>query len=505
MLRMLLARTPLSGKDLARSLCHPDEMADARHFARFSANLERMIASASFDSFALSQTQRRADRRGLQRWIANPRIPKDLLRLRMEQLTAAAIADCELLVVAHDTMEVDLHGRHEPRDAAPLRASFARGYLVHSATVLDPTSCARGGVLCFRAWTRPWPDTKRPADKVEVERVFANENDKWIDGIRRAEGVLEREGIKASRIHVADNEASSYETLARVRKTKHWQLLVRAKCMRACREDPQGVTAYLLKQPAHLGYRVHVREEVSRARGAKPERREAQLELRFARVTLVPNHKYKGKSYRKGLKVDAVLVREVKVPLGKEPVEWLLFSVGPKRIVDAAQAREAASHYALRWGSEDMHKITKSGCALERTVVRNFESFERLLLLVMPAASQIARWTYAARESPQTHAFRHLDRGTLEALEQTCRYQKLPVATKAWTMGEVMERLAQIGGYERRAGQVPGWQVILRGFGVVEQMREMTKFVRSEEEERRTPERERPPHLVTIDEPSAPD
>jgi hypothetical protein len=488
---MMLTPNGLSGAALARRLCAPEEMADRRHFARMVLMLDDLVTFAMYEDEDRPHKRARAAARGQQRWVANPRIATALLRERAQGETLAAVAACEAVVVGHDTMEVDLHGRHEPSDAAPLRSNSARGYLVHSGTVVDATNGARGGFFYARAWTRPWPEGRRPADKrADVERAWANEDEKWFDGFERAEAALARGGFGGAVTHTADSEGSSYTTLARVRRTKRMRLVVRTKVDRACKEDPAGLRAYLMGRPACEAYTVHVREEGGKARGAKQAHRDARVELRFARVTLVPNHRYKGRSYRRGLRVDAVLVREVAAPAGKDPVEWMLLVVGPGRVADARGARAAAAAFALRWASEDMHKVAKSGCDLERTTVGDLASFERLLAVVLPAASHVARWTYAARVNPRAPARDHLDDATLERLKRACLYHGLTLPRRAWTVGDLVSRLARLGGYEPRRDRPPGWQVIFRGWGVFQNFRAIAEHLLTGDDAARSHERQ---------------
>ena len=96
-------------------------------------------------------TTKRAERRGASRLYANVRLHADLLCQRAQQRCVEAIQALERVLVAHDTVEFDKHGRYEPDDAGPLRSSESRGYLVHHGVVLDPQNDARVGVLYMLA------------------------------------------------------------------------------------------------------------------------------------------------------------------------------------------------------------------------------------------------------------------------------------------------------------------------------------------------------------------
>ncbi len=53
-----------------------------------------------------------------------------------------------------------------------------------------------------------------------------------------------------------------------------------------------------------------------------------------------------------------------------------------------------------------------------------------------------------------------------------CRYYQLPLPRRAWTVKDVVLRLAALGGYERRPDRTPGWLVLWRGW------RELLRFWR---------------------------
>jgi hypothetical protein len=142
-----------------------------------------------------SQDVKRAERRGASRLYANGRVDADLLSRQAQQRCIEAILSLPRVLVAHDTVEFDLHGRYEPDDAGPLRSSNACGYLVHHGVVLDPQNDARVGILYMRAWTRPYPQDKQPKGKRRVRREWDNEDRKWSWGIEQAEAALARRVI----------------------------------------------------------------------------------------------------------------------------------------------------------------------------------------------------------------------------------------------------------------------------------------------------------------------
>jgi hypothetical protein len=462
---MLCPDEPLRGQDLILRTFHPDDVPDARLYRRMQKTATKMLRSVLNEGDERSQKIKRAEQRGAARLYANPRIDADLLASRAAQRSIEAIVSLPAVLIAHDSSEFDEHGRNEPPDAGPLRSSEARGYLVHNGVMVDPSCEARVGMAYLRAWTRPFPPGKPPPPgHRRVQREWDNEDDKWAWGVERAEKALARHGFQGQVRHVADHDGSSYATLAKCKHRRRFYI-TRTESDRCIREGGGKLFDYLRSLPMADRWTVEVEEDTkSERRGASRPRRTAEVEMRFAPVTLQKPNRYTGRRYRHGLRVWAVNVHEPNPPEGSKPLEWMLLVTMPVETTEAA--REVVSDYGCRWGVEDIYKIIKSACHAELATVPDLASFRRLMAFTWPIAVHIARWTYAARVRPLEPAEPHLGDESLEALKEACRYHKLPLPRRAWTLQDVILRLAQMGGYEPRKNGKPGWKVIWRGWRV---------------------------------------
>jgi hypothetical protein len=408
---------------------------------------------------------KRAEQRGAARFYANVRIDANLLASRAEKHCIEAVLKQQEVLIAHDSSEFDEHGRNEPHDAGPLRSSESRGYMVHSGAILDPTCAARVGFVYLRAWTRPYPQgTPRPEGHQGVGRVWKNEDDKWFWGIERSEKALGKHGFTGEVRHVADHEGSSFASMAKATRRRRLYT-ARTESDRCIHEGEGKLFDYLKSRPVVEHGLVNVEEDPkSAAHGSTRRRRTAKVELRYARVTLQATCNYTGRRYRKGLKLWAVHVYEPDPPKGCEPLEWMLLTT--LVVASRDDALLIVADYRCRWGAEDMYKIIKSACHAEMTTVPNLAAFKRLLAVVWPVATHIARWTYAARVDPKEPALLHLGAEALEMLKEACRFHKLPLPRRAWTIRDVVIFLAQMGGHELRKDREPGWKVIWRGWRV---------------------------------------
>jgi hypothetical protein len=476
---MLFPQERLEGGELIEATFRPEDVPDARLYRRLKTTATGLLRTMMEEGDERPQNVKRAERRGASRLYANGRVDVDRLSEQAQQRCAEAIVMLPRVLVAHDTVEFDLHGRHEPDDVGPLRSSQARGYLLHHGVVLDPQSDARVGILYMKAWTRPYSPGKRPKGKRRVRRAWDNEDKKWGWGVEQAHRALARAGFQGHVRHLADHEGSSYASLVKAKRRKR-DYVARTQSDRNIAEGSGKLFEYMLQQPVVQRWGVQVEEDPkSTARGSARRRRTAEVEVRFGAVTLQPTCNYTGRWYRKGLPVWAVSVTEPEPPPGSEPLTWMLLGTEP--VHSKHDAELVVLDYRDRWGVEDINKVLKSGCHAELAVVPDLAAFRRLLAVAWPIAMHIARWTYAARVRPLDPAAPHLSDEALDALKLACRYHHLPLPRRPWTLRDVILRLAQMGGYEKRKDRPPGWIVIWRGWRAFHNFWDHLRFLRSQQ------------------------
>lgn len=480
---MSVALHALDPRALARSIWSPEDFRDPRLFRRLLLNFELLFRR--FDA-PLSSVPR-APRRGFSRFLENPRLDPTRMSARMLEHSRAALCHFPRLVLSHDTTEVDLAGRYEPEDAGPLRSNAARGYLVHSSFAIDASTGQLLGTVSFRAWTRPW---KLRQQNHKSRPPHRKESRKWRRGIEDAVTALREAGCTASLLHVFDAEGDVYENFAHARRHRH-QVLVRAAQDRSIQEGKGKLWSYLASQPAVAHWEQSVRTEVSKeARKAAekkgtralarfdaqveaygPQRR-ATLELAYAKVTLTPT-----KGSRKALKMTALRIYEAGAPKELEPIDWVLLTTVP--VESWKDALGVVHAYSQRYGIEPVHKVWKSGLHLEEEAVKDLAGFQRMLAMVVPAATHLLRWEQAARHTPQSPAATWVEPEVVEGLKHACRHHGRPLPRRAWTIWDVVLKLAQLGGYEPRKGAAPGWKTIWRGWRELQRFMDVLSYARA--------------------------
>lgn len=243
---MLLPDTPLDPADLVARIWSPSDLPDARLWQRLRRCF-RLFARRLEEPTARHP---RADRRGLQRFCDNGRVDADLLTQRARERTLHGLRGRPLLVLGHDTTEVNKVGPVEPHDAGPLRSNASRGYLVHSCVAVDPARHELLGVLDAHAWTRSW--TLRNGDHT-ARAPHRKESIKWRRGVRRAVQALAAAGVDGVCVHAFDREGDVHENFSFARRHRH-SVVVRAAQDRLIREGPGQLWAYLAPREARHSF-----------------------------------------------------------------------------------------------------------------------------------------------------------------------------------------------------------------------------------------------------------
>ncbi len=138
---MLTEHEPFHPAELATVIWSPDDVPDRRLYGRIQTTAQMLARRLE----APTTQEPRSVRRGAQRFSRNHRIAADLLANRGFAYVASLLFGLSLVLVAHDTMELDLHGRYEPPDAGPLRYPQARGYMLHNSFAIAPVGSGNSG------------------------------------------------------------------------------------------------------------------------------------------------------------------------------------------------------------------------------------------------------------------------------------------------------------------------------------------------------------------------
>ena len=397
--------------------------------------------------------------------------------------TRQRLAEQPVAILAQDTTETDLtRPNQQVIGAGPMGGGSRRGVFLHPlyAFTSDGTPL---GTVAATVWARPDEPHLSSAERQARRKALPieqKESQRWIDMLRRSKE-LAAEMPSTRLICVADSEADIYEYLAEAQaEPPRLDWIVRASGDRALQESGErpaeggahaenGAAAGLLraevmKSEVRFTKTITVRERQPKvdcnARGrCQPRKaREAEVEVRAARVTLRPP--WRRDRELPPLAVNVVLVREIAPPPDEDPVEWILLTSMPVTTIEDISA--VIQYYCVRWMIEIVFRTLKSGCRVEE---RRFETIDRLLACL--AVYLIVTW----RTLFVCRLGRSLPDVSCEAVFEPAEWRsawrfvrRSPPPPQPPRLAEMVRMVAQLGGYvNRKRKDEPGPQTVWLG------------------------------------------
>jgi Transposase Tn5 dimerisation domain/Transposase DNA-binding/Transposase DDE domain len=388
--------------------------------------------------------------------------------------TSQRIAAQPLVLLAQDTTEIDLtRPEQQVRDAGPLDDGPRRGIFLHGLIAFTPDGTPLG-TLHARQWAR---DDEQPSDSSEKQArrkstpIEDKESIRWLEFLGRAreEAVLHPQTHIVS---VADSEADIYELFVTgAERPSNFDWIVRACQDRAQTPAPgekQSQVAHLrdhvLGAPVLFTNTISVRGRKAkvacekRGRRQPRESRNAEVEVRAARITLRPPWRPDRKL--PPVTVNVVLVREVNPPAGEEPVEWTLLTTLPIDTIE--QVRLVIQYYCVRWMIEVFFRTLKSGCRVEERRFETLDAYLPCLAVYMIVAWRTLFVCRLGRACPDISCEAVFEPAEWQSVYVVVRKQ--PPPKEPPPLQEMVRMIAELGGYvNRKRGAEPGPQTVWLG------------------------------------------
>jgi Transposase DNA-binding len=365
-----------------------------------------------------------------------------------------------VVLVLHDTTELDYSGLQSITDLGPIGGGLNRGYLCHNSLAFDPQQHEVIG-LANQILHR-----RRHVGRKESVRAKRERRDResrlWVDGVA-AVGPAPDGCCWA---HVADRGADSFEFLGRA-WGPHEAFVMRSKVNRVIRRghDPHGAKDYLHTYARTLPLQGR-REVLVSARPGQPERK-ALVAVAFAAVLLWPPHVRRGLYEKRPLPLWVVRVAEVNPPKGVKPLEWILLTNRP--VATREDAWERVDWYEKRWVIEEYHKAQKTGCAIEELQFTTSAALKPMIALLSVVAVTLLNLREASRrpDAPQRPATDLVDARYVAVLS-AWRYKKV---RPDLSIHDFFYAVARLGGHQnRKRDHRPGWLVLWRGWMALQHM-----------------------------------
>lgn len=375
-------------------------------------------------------------------------------RVSHEAIIAVQSAETKLRLRQEDTVllvqdTTSFNFSHHPATVGlgALENQYSRGFLAHSTLAVSRVGVPLG-LIAQQVWVRHDEETGQRHQR--HQRPFEEkESYKWVKGLPQADHTKRGQDY----VVVCDAEAHIYEFLDEM-VAQGLDFIVRAADARGFTEAGQALFAAIAQQTVQQRFTLPLNRRPDR------EAREAELELRFAQVTL--KRPQQATARGETLTLFVVDVVEPHPPAGDAAVHWVLLTSLP--VLSVEQAQQIVLWYSYRWLVERFHFVLKSGCKLEESQLRQVARLERLLAVYSAVAWKLLWLTYQARQTPQVACTVALQPTEWQALYAFIhRTQTIP--NNAPSLRQAVRWIGQLGGFLARNGDgEPGAKVLWRGW-----------------------------------------
>lgn len=160
------------------------------------------------------------------------------------------------------------------------------------------------------------------------------------------------------------------------------------------------------------------------------------------------------------LSINAVLLEEIDVPPGEEPVSWMFLTTLPIDSLEDIQL--IIKLYISRWGIELFFKVLKSGCKIEELQFKEGSRLLSCVSLYMIVAWRVLFTTFLGRECPDLPCSVLFETDEWQSVYAS--HMKAIPPLEPPKLGEFMLMIAALGGHQARKNQgPPGMIVIWKG------------------------------------------
>ena len=390
------------------------------------------------------------------RFLSNSRVSEqDILGGHFEATATRFAASEGPVLILQDTTEFN-YKREQPdligfTSRVPVRSTMHTicGILMHSSLAVT-TQGVPLGMAAVKFWSRKkFKGTTALKRKINPTRVPIEEKEsyRWLENLRQSTALLKQ---PERCIHVGDRESDIYELFCLAHDLKT-SFLVRT-CVDRLAGDGKHTIASEMEEVQVKGlHRVVVRD-------VSGKEQKAVLEIRYSRISVLPP--IGKKSRYPSLNMTVIHANERGAPKGRKPIEWKLITNLP--VNSRKEAVEKLDWYALRWKIEVFHKILKSGCKAEESMLRSADRLANLISVLCIVSWRIFWLTMVSRASPQMPGEVALTLREMQRLDELVK--DTPKTSRAAPLARYTVKIAQLGGYLARASDPPpGHTVIWRG------------------------------------------
>jgi hypothetical protein len=364
--------------------------------------------------------------------------------------TRRAMARHPLVLILHDTTELDFSGHRALRGAGPIGEGHGRGFLQHNSLAVLPGGRHVLG-LAYQQFQARQPAP--PGESTYQRKRRPRESDLWTNGFLAAGPPP----AGCCWVDVCDRGGDDYEAMRQSRQAGH-HFLLRVSQNRLAFVTPQrDRQEHLLDYARALPSRGEDVVEIP-GRGGRAART-AMVSLAAAPVAVPAPAGTARRKSQPVIEAWVIRVWEPRPPAAvAEPLEWVLLCSLPAET--PAELKERRDWYRCRWMIEVFHDIATNGCAEEDRRLETAERWGACLAVLSVVAVRVFQLRCALAEQPDGPAE---EAGT--ELEIRVLRRWLGHDGERFSVRDFVRGVARLGGFlgRTRDGE-PGVRALWRGY-----------------------------------------
>ena len=388
--------------------------------------------------------------RGFYRLCDQPQATLAAVMAPHRQQTWQRMGRQRLVLILHDTTELDFSSHRKLRGAGQIGNEHGKGFLQHNSLAVVPKPRQVLGLAFQQLKVRqPAPEGESTYQRKRRRR----ESDLWLDGFRGAG--RPPEGCRW--VDVCDRGSDDYEAMRVARGLGH-DFLIRANQNRLAFVTPeQDRQEHVLDYARTLPSRGSDRVDIP-GRGGRPPR-SATVSLAAAPIWVPAPAGTAQRRSQPVLAAWVIRIWETQPPADvKEPLEWILLCSVPTDTLE--ELKERRDWYCCRWLVEVFHDIEKNGCSEEDRRFETAERMETCLAVLAVVAVRVFQLRTALDHQPNEPA----DQVATET-EQRLLRTFLKQDKESLTVREFVRGVARLGGFlGRKCDGEPGVRALWRGY-----------------------------------------
>jgi hypothetical protein len=373
------------------------------------------------------------------------------------ELTRQAMGQHELVLIVHDTSELDFTDHPALQGAGPIGDGGGRGFLQHNSLAVLPKPRQVLGLAYQQLRVR---QEAPPGEHTQKRKRRQRESELWLEGIT-ASG---RPPEGCCWVDVGDRGSDIYEAMVASRKVGHDFLfrVVQNRQVWTTAERGKDQLVGLRDFACTLSSQGSDPVEIP-GRGGRASRT-ATVQMAAAPVWIPAPEGTLQRWSQPIIAAWVIRIWEADAPQGVEPLEWILVCSIPTRTLEELKARR--DWYGCRWMVEVFHHSEKNGCKEES---RRFETAERMaacLAILSVVAVRIFQLRTALESQPEAPAPQV---ATSEEIQVLCAFHQQDPARL--TVREFVRGVAKLGGFlGRKHDGEPGVLTLWRGYQRLQDM-----------------------------------